>query len=327
MNSQPNDASLRFRRAPAHCRAESLWLLWSRESPETRRDWLTSVLLRGAERTESLRGLLEARRAKRLVGAAWAEVLPGHMANVWPPRLIDNEDACTADGLLKWLDHFLHREQVHLAQALPSPGCLRDAEVLERNGFSKAADLLYLVWCRGTPIPRVHTASSDDTASGSRLGGFIVEPYSPESRRRLALIIEQTYIETLDIPAMNGLRSIDDVLDGYCLSIADENRHWFILTNQDEDVGCLLLADHALYDQVELVYMGIVPKFRGRRWGERVARYAQDRASETLGRNRLVLAVDAQNSPAISLYFRLGFSEWDRREVYLRSYAAVQRLL
>lgn len=315
VKSPLDDSTIQFRRAPSHCRAESLWLLWSRESPETRRNWLTSVLQLSGERKEALRGLLEARREKRLVGAVWAEILPGHIANVWPPRLVDGEAACTADGLFKWTEHCLRSEQVYLAQALPSPGCTHDVEILERNGYSKAADLLYLVWQRGT------------TGPNHELSELSVEPYTPADRCRLARIIEQTYVETLDIPAMNGLRSIDDVLDGYFRSVADENRHWFILTGPNEDIGCLLLADHAPHDQVELVYMGIVPKFRGRRWGERITRFAQNRVSEVLGRQRLVLAVDALNLPAISMYCHLGFFEWDRREVYLRSCVAVQRLL
>jgi ribosomal protein S18 acetylase RimI-like enzyme len=83
------------------------------------------------------------------------------------------------------------------------------------------------------------------------------------------------------------------------------------------DVGCLLLADHPLQNQWELVYMGIVPEARGMRLGLAVTRHAQ-RLAHGAGRERLVLAVDAANAPALELYRRAGFLAWDQRRVFLK---------
>jgi len=63
-------------------------------------------------------------------------------------------------------------------------------------------------------------------------------------------------------------------------------------------VGCLLLTDHPGEDQCGLVYMGVVPEFRGRGIGRRMIRFAQ-RAGAAAGRSRLVVGVDMANKAAM----------------------------
>ena len=69
------------------------------------------------------------------------------------------------------------------------------------------------------------------------------------------------------------------------------------------------------FENMELVYMGVIPAHRGRHWGADIARHAQSVALAA-GRHRLVLAVDASNGPAINMYASVGFRAWDRRRVY-----------
>jgi len=64
------------------------------------------------------------------------------------------------------------------------------------------------------------------------------------------------------------------------------------------------------------VYMGVLPEWRGRGWGIEVAQWAQWRA-RILGRERLVLAVDAENGPALAAYVAAGFGAWDDRSAYI----------
>ena len=63
--------------------------------------------------------------------------------------------------------------------------------------------------------------------------------------------------------------------------------------------------------------MGLVPEVRGRGWGRQITRYAQ-----WLGRGarieRILVAVDAANEPAVAAYRSTGFELWERRSVYLR---------
>jgi ribosomal protein S18 acetylase RimI-like enzyme len=64
--------------------------------------------------------------------------------------------------------------------------------------------------------------------------------------------------------------------------------------------------------------MGVVPEARGQGLGISIVRHAQYLA-RAAGRERLVLAVDAANEPAIAVYAAAGFVCWDRRSVFLRA--------
>ena len=84
-----------------------------------------------------------------------------------------------------------------------------------------------------------------------------------------------------------------------------------------DDVGCLLLTDFPEHENWELTYMGVAPSARGNGWGAHIVRYAQWRA-RLADRLRLVLAVDADNGPAITLYAAAGFQAWERRTVFVK---------
>ena len=45
------------------------------------------------------------------------------------------------------------------------------------------------------------------------------------------------------------------------------------------------------------------------------------RLARAAGAQRLILAVDAANEPAIAAYGTAGFSAWDRRSVFMRRFA------
>jgi ribosomal protein S18 acetylase RimI-like enzyme len=63
--------------------------------------------------------------------------------------------------------------------------------------------------------------------------------------------------------------------------------------------------------------MGLVPSARGCGWGRQIAQHAQYLVQRAQV-ERIVLAVDAANEPALRMYDRAGFKSWDRRTVYVR---------
>ena len=63
--------------------------------------------------------------------------------------------------------------------------------------------------------------------------------------------------------------------------------------------------------------MGVIPDARGNGFGSQIVRFAIARAAEA-GAERLVLAVDQKNTPALAMYRDAGFTHWDRRTVYAR---------
>ena len=66
----------------------------------------------------------------------------------------------------------------------------------------------------------------------------------------------------------------------------------------------------------ELCYVGLAPEARGQGLGADLTRTAL-REARFAGAGRMTLTVDRRNAPARRMYERLGFVEFERREVYL----------
>lgn len=250
--------------------------------------------------------LLGAWRGERLAGAMLVEPQAGRTAVLQMPRLARGEPNQTAALLVQEACARLAGQGLCLVQALlGKDGLAEDEWVLKQAGFARLAELFYLV-CLKADFPREPPA-----------GPISWESYSPSQHVRFSQLVEATYQHTLDCPALNGVREIDDVLAGYRATGRFDPAHWLIARHGAEDVGCLILADHPDHGNMELVYMGLVPSARGRALGRHLVRHAQWLAHRA-GRGRLVLAVDANNVPAVRIYAQSGFEAWERRIVYVR---------
>jgi ribosomal protein S18 acetylase RimI-like enzyme len=284
-----------------------LWLLFQGDPLGTRLARVESALQASRKGTHALDALLEARRGRAIVGAILAQQMPGRTAVVWPARVVVHEPESTTHRLMDDLDHRLRQQEVRVAQALLESSDSSDAVLLAQHGYRHAAELAYLVstW---DSFPVTEPVSSL---------GF--EVYREVDRERLLAIIESTYEDTLDIPALNDVRDTSDVLAGYEATGEYDPGRWFIVTRHGGDIGCLLLSDHPEQQQMELVYMGLVPGARGSGWGQVLARHAQWLTRQA-GRHRIILAVDAANGPAVANYAKSGFVPCAQRHVYLRVY-------
>ncbi len=251
-------------------------------------------------------GLLTARRDGQVVGAVFFQVQPGRTALVWPPRLADGEPETTACALLETACQRLQGKGVCLAMALLESPAGADEPLLGQVGFAPLADLSYMV------------STEDHFPRSQPSGPLQLEPDSQVNHDRLVGVIEATYEQTLDCPRLNGVRRTEDVLAGYRATGVYSPENWLIVRHDRRDVGCLILADHPSHGNFELVYMGVMPRYRGKRWGVDITRFAQWRAART-GRQRLVLAVDAANVPAIDMYRSVGFQVWEQRRVLARA--------
>jgi mycothiol synthase len=267
---------------------------------------MLEVTLAAVERGErSLDGLLAARRQNHLAGAVWSELHAGHTAEIWPPRLADDSPPRLADDLLAKALTCLRWQQVTMVQSLLTLDTGADADHLRRAGFEHACDLLYLV----SPAGAFPTSPA--------AGGLTFEAVDGADLEALVPLIERTYVKTLDCPALNGRRDCHQVVIGYRATCHDDLSHWFIVRHQGETLGCLLLSHDARQANWELIYMGLLPEARGRGWGLEMVRHAQWRVAAQ-GGERLVLAVDAANQPAITIYAAAGFLAWDRRSVFVK---------
>jgi mycothiol synthase len=240
--------------------------------------------------------------------AIWVQLTPGNTAVVWPPK---SSATASADALLSAAAEFVDERGLDLAQIIVSSEDGFSPQRFEASGFPKLAELIYLY--------------SDLPSSGNAQPRARFAPHAGADLARLTALVERTYVGTQDCPALDGMRSVDDVLAGYRSQGTHMPEHWYTIRSVEDETddasadadGVLILADHPSAGNWELVYMGVAPAARGRRWGEEIVRFAQQ-TSALHGAQRLILAVDAANSPAVSMYHRTGFVEWDRRTIYAR---------
>ncbi len=281
---------------------ELAWVYLAR--PE--RDAQIARLLGQAEtKPELLDGLLRARRGNRVVGAIWAQLQPGKTAFMSLPHIGAGEPVATAAALLDALLKVLAVRQTRLAQALLTTDFGEEFDLLRAAGFEHFADLLYMA--------SVERAFPDHAP----VGALDFESYSERQQDRLCRIIERTYAGSQDCPRLNGVRQMADVIAGYRATGSFDPSRWLIVRHAGSDVGCLLLAEHAPQRQWEVAYVGLVPEARRRGWGMAAVRQAQWLARRARV-EKLLLAVDAANAPAIATYAAAGFTAWDRRSVMLR---------
>ena len=250
--------------------------------------------------------VLAAKCGERLVGAVFAQIVPGKTAGVWPPQLVRDENEATATELLAALERRLAKSGVCLAQSLLASDAALASERLTAAGYRHAAELLYLV------------SEAEQFPDHPPRLPFEVDPFRSEESERLVRLIQATYEDTLDCPLLDGLRDTADVLAGYRAVGKYRPELWQIVRQGGRDVGCLLLADHPQHSQWELVYMGLVPTVRGRGWGIELTRHAQWLAREAKCA-RILLGVDAANQPAIRIYGTCGFRACDHRRVMVKS--------
>lgn len=118
-------------------------------------------------------------------------------------------------------------------------------------------------------------------------------------------LVERTYIETRDVPELNGLRGIESTLVGYSSTIKGVPETWWIVQCKGVHIGCLLLTPTAA-GFCEITYLGLVPEWRGKGLSKVIMNFVRDWALAS-GIEGITLAVDLRNSPAIRLYQSCGF--------------------
>jgi ribosomal protein S18 acetylase RimI-like enzyme len=174
------------------------------------------------------------------------------------------------------------------------------------------ADLLYLA------------GNLNEIGNAQQSLPFELDSFQPDDEARLAAVIDRTYVGTLDCPQLDGLRNTADVITGYRAVGEFRSELWQIARDRTQDIGCLLMNWHPDVCHAEIVYVALIPELRGRGWGSALITKAVELARRA-GAERIVLAVDAANQPAIRMYQALGFFEFDRRAVWVRSLTGISK--
>jgi ribosomal protein S18 acetylase RimI-like enzyme len=180
--------------------------------------------------------------------------------------------------------------RVHLVQALLDPGQKLEHQACCHARFRDLATLVYMQRdTDGAPDPP------------SLPVGVSVTTWSEAARDRFRRAILASYEGTMDCPGLLGVRQIDDVIAGHMASGRFAPDQWQALYLDDDPVAVMLLNDVSNRDAVELVYLGLSPRWRGRGLG-RVLLQRGLAAARARGVAQMVLAVDQANAPAVRLY-------------------------
>jgi ribosomal protein S18 acetylase RimI-like enzyme len=236
-----------------------------------------------------------------LHAAVWVQLLPGRTAVVWTPAA----GHPASPGLMRAAADYLDANDVVVAQILASPEAPTDQTMLAAGDFQQLANLIYLSVgpSHFPPVPPE--------------GSLQFERCAERQPERLGKLLLRTYDDSLDCPALNGVRTPGDIVRGYAAQSAKDAQQWYFVRHNDQDVGTLILASHLQGGNWELVYMGIVPQARGQGFGWQILQCALWQAKSGHGQ-RMVLAVDEANVYALRTYRQAGFIVWDRRTVFAR---------
>jgi len=231
---------------------------------------------------------------------------PGRAASVFLPSNLS--DTTTTNALTRLLAETADRARqrnVQFLQSLIPPQAVDEENIYRQAGFKSLAELIYMEADLTRPSPPAHIADALTWIA-----------YSGDAHALFARVVEDTYEDSLDCGSLNGLRNIEDILATHRATGEFDPAAWLVPHCDGEPVGAVLLAATPEQSAWEVVYMGLLPTWRGRGYGSALLRRAMALARERAAL-RLTLAVDQRNAPARRLYGRFGFVETSRRHAWI----------
>lgn len=304
-----------------------LALLWKHLPLDQRAERCRAELARLQTSPPLAAGFFGAWVGDKLTGAIACEALPGRVLQFQPPgcdaaRLDEEKVSRVARELV--IAAYRHGQTAAAVWAQ----CLaerRQARIIERLNLPNLERLATLSYKAAMP------ASFPSSEPRTRLRFRRFKGQSDDAV--LEQLVGETYRGSRDCPKLEGTRTIAETLAGHGGVGESGTTEWWLAElpavdstqpgNSTALAGCLLLARHGVKQvgpatscaMMEAVYWGITPQNRGRGFGAEVMQWGLWQ-SRLLGAESLVLAVDAENIPALRIYAAAGLSEWTRREVW-----------
>jgi mycothiol synthase len=275
-------------------------------SEETARDFLAYAKPRGLDQQ-----LLQVATVNRTIIAAALPILSsGRTALLFTSRPVHSdseagENVSVIPMLIEAVCAATVGLDIQLIQSLVDPSQETLQEDYLSCGFRTMAELIYLqaLIRQSKPAPILPV-------------NCYWEFYSQQNHDLFAAAILASYENSLDCPALNGVRSITDIIEGHKACGIFNPNHWMLLREKFETANgwetrtlavLLLTSSGHNSELMELVYLGVPAFARGRKIGDICMAQAFHLTSETNHRI-LSLAVDAKNIPALRLYYRHGMA-------------------
>jgi ribosomal protein S18 acetylase RimI-like enzyme len=256
-------------------------------------------------------GIFVVRQGSELTGALVCVPLRGASGLSWPPFVrAGPECVLQQDQLVRTALRWLRGRGAKLAQAILSSAEVPLVRPLERNGFRHVTRLDYL---------RHRLEATAPLAATPQISCRTYRQSDPQLFRQTLF---RTYEGTQDCPELNGIRTMDEILDGHKAQGLFDPDRWWLACADENPVGVLLMTEITEWRGWDISYVGVVPGARRRGIGRLLTQLAL-REAGAAGASQVTLAVDARNRPAWNLYAHLGFELWDQREAYLMFFPPV----
>jgi ribosomal protein S18 acetylase RimI-like enzyme len=312
---------------PPESRGEALEVLYRRVPAPLRDRLIVEVLGEARRGLIDLSGLWVTReRMRGITGALLTQPLAGKAAAVWAPEVRPSwRRTRLAAALVQSALADLKSRGFLLAQAvLDESAGSRAAHDLTRGGMPYVTELLYLERETATSLPFI---SARKSLGAGHLAAAANGPGAEASLewRSFGLALESefrsvllaTYVGSLDMPELDGARSLEDILEGHRASGRFLAERWWLgrIPGEPAAAAILLMAEVPGRDAWEVVYLGLTPAARGRGLGHATLSHALELARPHVA--RIELAVDVRNRPAVRLYQAARFVVRDRRAVHL----------
>ena len=192
-----------------------------------------------------------------------------------------------------------------MGQTLLAPRETALATPLLRNGFRHITRLWYLKHDLGFPAELLHAETA-----------LTFLDYTQCDQQLFQQTLLASYEGTRDCPEVNGVRNLQDILEGHKAQGLYDPRRWWLVLKGEEPAGVLMLAELPEWEGWDLSYLGVPRWARRQGIGRELTRKAIFEAQAARA-SQLTLSVDDRNRPAWNLYTGLGFEAFDEREVYL----------
>lgn len=218
------------------------------------------------------------------------------------PRIYDHQTQVIR-SLFQWaLD-----QGSNFLQVILDPDDHSRQKICSQIGFRRLTNLIYL-----------HRPNSAQPANYALPNNISWLPYDKKNHHLFKRLIRQTLHNSLDSPELKNLRKTEDIISSLKAADRFDPYYWKLLACNDsakaELAGVLLLAPTPQRDAIEIIYLGVIDRMRGKGLGKVLLNEAVNCAEQS-GVKSLLVSLDCRNHPAHKLYEKFGFKTLFRRTI------------
>lgn len=195
----------------------------------------------------------------------------------------------------------------HLAQLVHVPEAVGTAEAAKLGGMEWLAELQFL---RTASIPEPAASINESEPLQSNITWCDCDDLDAQALHAALL---ETYVDAQDCPGLRGRREPEDILIGH--EASGVRHQWMAAKIEQELVGVLLLAESPERHLLQVLYVGVVPKFRGKGLGQKFMAKANEIAISR--KLPLSLHVDRRNTAALKLYRKFDLQPRESRVAWI----------